>query len=181
MVTINVDTGLVLRSYKVEDAQPLFDAINASRSHLHPWLEWVDKTIKPAHSLQFIEQSIHQMEMQEALALGIFLNDKIVGGIGMHKWDLATRRAQIGYWLCADYQGQGIIHKCLVKFITFLFDKLGLNKIEIHFMPANKRSGKVAQQLGFKPEGIIRQSIIRNGLPQDVAIMGLLKSEWTLK
>ena len=76
MVSITVDNQLLLRSYNVDDAQELFEAVNNDRSHLHPWLDWVDKTTKPEHSLLFIEQSIHQLDTQEALALGIFITIK---------------------------------------------------------------------------------------------------------
>lgn len=178
MVSIAIDDTLQLCSYEVAHAQELFDAINHSRKHLNPWLDWVSKTTKPEHSLQFIQQSLHRQNMQEALALGIFDNGRIIGGIGMHNWDQETKRAQIGYWISAEQEGKGIISKCMTKFIEFLFDKIGLNKIEIHFLQANKRSAKVAAHMGFKVEGIIRQSIMRNGVPEDVVIAGLLKREW---
>ena len=178
MVSIIVDNNLLLRSYEPDDAQELFDVINNSRKHLHPWLAWVDKTTKPEHSLQFIQKSLQQLNNQEALELGIFHDGKIIGGVGMHNRDLETKRAQIGYWISKEYEGMGIVSRCLIKFIDFLFEKIGLNKIEIHFLPANKRSAKVATSLGYKVEGIIRQSIMRNGMPEDIVITGLLKSEW---
>jgi len=178
MVSLTIDNNILLRTYEVADAQELFDAVNHSRKHLNPWLEWVSKTTKPEHSLQFIQLSIHQLNTQEALALGIFENDKIIGGIGMHQWDQETKRAQVGYWLCPEYEGKGIISRSMIKFVEFLFDKIGLNKIEIHFLQSNKRSAKVAARMGFKVEGIIRQSIMRNGMPEDVVIAGLLKGEW---
>jgi len=96
----------------------------------------------------------------------------------MHHWDQATKKAQIGYWISKNYEGKGIINKCLTRFVDFLFGKIGLNKIEIHFMAANKRSAKVAERLGCKVEGIIRQSYLRNGKPEDIVITGLLKKEW---
>ncbi len=178
MATLIIDNNLTVRPYQVEEAKELFDIINNSRRHLHPWLNWVDQTTRPEHSLQFIQQSLHKLNTQDGLDLGIFYDGKIIGGLGMHHWELATKKAQIGYWLCQEQEGKGILNKCLVKFVSFLFEKIGLNKIEIHFIPANNRSAKVAQRLGFKTEGIIRQSIIRNGQPADVVIMGLLRSEW---
>ena len=118
------------------------------------------------------------MENQEGLALGIFYNETVIGGIGMHDWDLDTKKAQIGYWITGEYEGKGIIIKCLVPFIDYLFTKTGLNKIEIHYVTANKRSAKVAARLGFVLEGIIRQATMRNGMPEDLAISGMLRSEW---
>ena len=178
MVSINIEENLLLRSYQPDDAQELFSVINNSRQHLHPWLEWVDKTTRQEHSLQFIRQSMHHLHTQEALALGIFYNNKLVGGIGMHQWEQQTKKAQLGYWITKEYEGKGIINKCLSGFVTYLFDKIGLNKIEIHFISGNKRSAKVAERLGCKVEGIIRQSVLKNGKPEDIVIAGLLKSEW---
>lgn len=179
MVSITVDENLLLRSYTADDADELFHVIDSSRKHLHPWLDWVDKTIKPEHTRQFIQRSVQQSNNQEGLALGIFYDGKIVGGVGMHNWEHEIRRAQIGYWLSKEFEGKGVMKKCLAKFIEFLFDKAGLNKIEIHFLPGNKKSASVANALGFKVEGVIRQCIVRNGMPQDKVIAGLLKSEWT--
>lgn len=178
MVSIIVDNSLLLRSYVAGDAQELFNTVSSSRAHLHNWLDWVDKTTKVEHSLQFIQQSLHQLNTQEALALGIFYNDKLIGGMGMHHWDMVSKRAQVGYWISKEFEGMGIIHRSLVKFIDFLFKKIGLNKVEIHFVPTNKRSAAVAARLGCTVEGIIRQSVMRNGMPEDLVITGILKNEW---
>jgi len=178
LVSIIIDDNVLLRSYVVEDAPELFNAVNSSRNHLHGWLNWIAKTTRQEHSLQFIQQSMQQQHNQEALALGIFYNYKLIGGIGMHQWEHQTRKAQIGYWVSKEFEGQGIIIRSLHKFIDFLFEKIGLNKIEIHFVAANKRSAKVAERLGFTIEGVLRQSVVRNGMPEDLVVTGLLKSEW---
>lgn len=178
MVSILIDDNLLLRSYHVEDARDLFHAVNESRAHLRPWLIWVDSTTKQEHSLQFIQMSLQQQHSQEALALGIFYNRKIIGGIGMHQWDHVLEKAQLGYWISKEYEGQGIINKCMERFIDFIFDKVGLNKLEIHFIPSNKRSAATAERLGFKVEGVLRDSYVVNGVFTDIIITGLLKKEW---
>ncbi|MBN9483434.1 MAG: hypothetical protein BGO70_13210 [Bacteroidetes bacterium 43-93] len=178
MVSILIDDSLLLRSYQLEDAAELFRSVNESRAHLRPWLVWVDATQKQEHSMQFIQQSLVQQHNQEALALGIFHNRKIIGGIGMHHWDHVLEKAQLGYWISKEFEGRGIIHRCMLRFIDFLFDKVNLNKIELHFIPANKRSAAVAERLGFKIEGIIRDSYVQNGRFTDLVVTGLLKAEW---
>ncbi|WP_276132684.1 GNAT family N-acetyltransferase [Polluticoccus soli] len=178
MVSILIDNELLLRSFQPDDAPALFKAVDESRMHLRSWLRWVDATTKQEHILQFIQRTQQQLHNQQALELGIFHNRDIIGGIGMHDWDHLLKKAQLGYWIKKEYEGQGIINKCLVRFIDFLFEKPGLNKIEIHFMPANKRSAKVAERLGCKVEGVIRQSYFMNGRLEDLVITGLLKTEW---
>jgi len=178
MVSILIDDDTLLRSYTLDDANDLFLAVNNSRQHLRHWLNWVDKTTKPEHTLQFLQQSLQQLNNQEGIALGIFYRRHIIGGIGMHHWDHSLKKAQLGYWISKEHEGKGIIHTCLLRFVDFLFQKAGLNKIEIHFIPENTRSAKVAEALGCKVEGIIRQSHLKNGKLEDIIITGLLKSEW---
>jgi len=178
LVSIPVDTDILLRSFLPDDADHLFNVVNESRTHLAPWLAWVHNTTNPTHSKQFIETSIHKAEMQEELVLGIFCNDQIIGCLGMHNWDRTTRRAQIGYWLSKEYVGKGIINNSLSLFIDFLFSKLELNKLEIHFAAANQKSARVAENAGFRIEGIIRKATFRNGMADDLVMTGLLREEW---
>lgn len=175
-MTLQVDNDLLLRSYLMDDSEQLFDAVSRNRAHLSPWLNWVGKTTKVEHSRQFIEQSLQQQK--ESVAMGIFYENKLIGGIGMHQWDRDIKRAQVGYWLDKTYEGKGIMHKSLEYFISMLFEKIGLNKIEIHFVPGNKRSARVAEKLGFRMEGVIRQGILWNGMLEDIVVTGLLRTEW---
>src|SRR5690606_26124626 len=131
VVSILIDDDLVLRSFATEDAQDLFNVVNSSRDHLRPWLTWVDATTKPEHTLQFIQLSRAQQHNQEGLALGIIRRRHIIGSVGMHHWNHELKRAQLGYWIAAEYEGKGIIQKCLAAFVDFLFNKAGLNKLEI--------------------------------------------------
>ena len=181
MVSIIIDDELLLRTLQPADAQELFTLVHASREHLRPWLPWVDVTTDAGHSMQFIHQSIVNQNNQSGMALGIVYKGRLIGSMGMHNWDHALKKAQLGYWIAKEYQGRGVISACLKGFIGFLFGKVGLNKIEIQFIVSNKRSAAVAERLGFKVEGILRQSYILNGNYHDIAVTGMLKTEWVLR
>lgn len=179
MVSILIDDNLLLRSLQPKDADELFNAVNSSREHLRPWLPWVDMTTKPEYSLHYIQQALVQQNNQEAIALGIIYQRKLVGSVGMHNWDHDLKKAQLGYWIAKEFEGKGMMQTSLKSFIGFLFEKAGLNKVEIQFMVPNRRSAAVAERLGFKVEGIIRQSYILNGAYHDLVLTGLLKTEWS--
>ncbi|RYE19909.1 MAG: N-acetyltransferase [Sphingobacteriales bacterium] len=181
MVSILIDDDLILRSFTPEDAPSLFRAVDESRAHLRPWLRWVDATTKQEHIQQFIQRTMQQLNDQRALELGIVLNREIIGGLGMHEWDHMHKKAQVGYWIRKEHEGKGIVTRCLNRFLDFLFEKPGLNKIEIQFVPGNKRSAAIAQKLGFKIEGVLRQSYSMNGKLDDLVITGMLKNEWDAK
>jgi len=178
MVSILIDETIQLRSYRPDDAAELFRAISASRAHLRTWLSWTDHTTKQEHSLQFIQQSLQELQQQQSLALGIFHHLQIIGGIGMYNWDHRLKRAQVGYWIAKDFEGKGIVTICCRRFVDFLFEKLELHKIELHFAVSNRRSAAVAQRLGAKTEGVIRAGCLINGQPEDMVVTGILRNEW---
>ena len=180
MTSILIDDDLLLRTYKPEDAPELFRCINESRAHLRPFLNWVDATTKTEHSLQFIQAAIAQQAAGEAMALGIFLQEErqLIGGIGMHHWNHELKLAQVGYWIAHNCQGQGLMYRSAVRFLDFLFRKVGMNKIEMHIVPHNTRSLLLAGRLGAQTEGCIRQSLKVGGKLEDVIVTGILRSEW---
>ena len=178
MVSLTVNEQLVLRTYTRNDAPALFDLVNRNRAHLLPWLNWVEGTTRVEHSVEFIEGSRHEADTQQGLAMGVFLQGSLVGGVGMHQWHHQLKRAQIGYWIDKNREGQGIMYTSAASFVAFLFEKVGLNKVELHYAAPNTRSGKLAERLHFRVEGIIRQGMLRNGIIEDLVITGLLKDEW---
>ena len=178
MISIQVSDNLLLRTLYKEDAEELFLVVDANRQHLRHWLNWIDSNTTIEHTVQFIEHTLLQQETQEGFVLGIFLNNKLVGELGISNWNHSLKKAQIGYWLANECEGKGILSRCLAKFLDFLFDNVGLNKVELHFIQQNIRSAKVAERIGCKIEGLLRQSYLRHGQLEDLVIAGLLRSDW---
>lgn len=176
-MVLTVNEAIVLRNYVEEDAAALFAAVNENRAHLRPWLLWVDGTQKEEHSLEYIRAARQEQNDQRSIAFGIFKHERLIGGIGMHQWDQRLRKAQVGYWLAKTEEGKGTLSQCANVFLDYLFDRLQLNKVELHYLPANIRSGAVAQRLGFTVEGVLRDSFLMNGTFQDLVVAGLLKRE----
>lgn len=176
-MTIKIDDELLLRNYKEEDAPALYAAVEANRAHLRPWLLWVDGTQKEEHSLEYIRAARQEQEDQQSIAMGIFRGETLIGGLGMHQWDRRLRKAQLGYWLVKEEEGRGVMTRCAGAFLDYLFGQLDMNKIELHYLPGNSRSAATAQRLGFRVEGMLRDSFYINGALQDLVIAGLLKRE----
>ena len=178
MLRLTVSSNLFLRTYEEEDSAELFALVDRNRIHLRPWLVWVDATIKEAHSLEYIRAARQEQYDQKSVALGIFENDTLIGGIGMHQWDQRLRKAQIGYWLAKDAEGKGILKSSAITFINYLFSNLNLNKIELQYLIKNSRSEAAAKNLGFVTEGILRDHFLMNGIFHDIVTTGLLQREW---
>lgn len=177
-MTIRIDEHLLLRTFQPYDAQELFDCVQANRAHLREFLPWVNTTLRPQHSLEYIQQTLVQATAQQGIALAILLDDRIIGSIGLHDWNHYLKKVQIGYWLSKEQEGKGIMLRVATAFISRIFEQLSLNKVEIHFLPYNTRSGELTRRLGAKVEGVLRDSILINGAFEDVVVTGILRKEW---
>jgi RimJ/RimL family protein N-acetyltransferase len=58
--------------------------------------------------------------------------------------------------------------------ITFGFERLSLQRIYAHHMVRNPASGRVMEKAGMQREGVLRRHFYRWGIPEDVAIWGVL-------
>jgi RimJ/RimL family protein N-acetyltransferase len=75
-------------------------------------------------------------------------------------------------------RGKGIISEALPLFISYFFDLYPINRLQLCTDVDNIPSKKIAEKLGFKHEGILRQSMFHRGKYVDVDIYSLLRDEW---
>ena len=82
----------------------------------------------------------------------------IIGAIGCHPIDWANRHCSIGYWIDAGDQRKGLVTRCCASMLDYLFDNVGLHRVEIRCGTANTRSCAIPQRLGFTREGVCFQA-----------------------
>ena len=92
---------VLLRPYRVDDAEQLFAAIDESRDHLRPWVTWVlnNRTVDDVRDYCIRSQASWLLRTE--LVLGIFdaASGRYLGGIELHDPDWQLRAFEIGYWL----------------------------------------------------------------------------------
>ncbi len=172
MFSIKIDDDLELRALVEEDADELFTLIEHNREYLREWLTWADDNKSVEDSKEFIRSSLGQS------ASGIWYNGNLVGVIGYGTIDQPNRKASIGYWLGACFQGRGLMTRACRAMIEHSFTGLGINRVEIHCAAENKRSRAIPERLGFVQEGVIQQGQWLYDRFVDLVIYGMLASEW---
>ena len=75
-------------------------------------------------------------------------------------WDRYHQRAEIGYGLAKDCWGLGLAQEAIRAVLRFGFEKMALNRIEIWTSAANLRSLRLAERLGFRRDGSLRDRIL---------------------
>jgi ribosomal-protein-serine acetyltransferase len=153
---------VVVRPYRMEDAEALFDAVAESRAHLLPWLPWA------AAGHQRIEQTRETIARFTAswllredfpVALCDAASGRYVGGSGLHPRDWDARVFEIGYWVRASAQGKGYITEATRLLTEFAARSLGANRVFIQCDARNTRSAAVPQRLGFTHEATLRNNL----------------------
>ena len=84
------------------------------------------------------------------------------------------RRAELGYWLGVPYWNLGYMTEAAEALVAHGFSLLNLHKIEAMHLARNPASGRVMEKIGMTREGLLRGHVFKNGVPEDLAVYGLL-------
>lgn len=178
--TQRIETNrLILRKITTNDASDMFNNWT-SDVEVARYLTWdVHKTIEDTKEII----SIWEQELEEngCYRWCIELKDinEVIGTIDVIKLNINIESALIGYCMSRKYWNQGIMTEALIEVEKFLFERVGLNRIEAYFDIRNPASGKVMEKAGMSFEGTKRQGAKDNkGNYCDISMYAILKSDW---
>lgn len=178
MVEIRVDDDILLRWPTMADAEDIFALIDSNREHLGRWVPWVYAIRTVDDERQWVQGRMKAQEEHSGTPPLIIYQDSIVGSVGTDSIDALRKSCEIGYFLAESLQGRGIVTRACSDLLTYIFDTLRMNRVQIRAMPHNKRSIAIPERLGFVYEGVQRQAQLLNGQFHDFAVYSMLASEW---
>ncbi len=181
MFSRQVNKNIELRVFELRHANELNELIEKNFCHIKKWSVWLkdDRSIENTHA--FIKRNQTQFAENEGFAVGIWFAGKMAGQIEYNYIDWNNRKTEIGFWLGEVFQGKGLVTKSCRVLIDYAFNRLKLNRVEMQCGAENIKSRKIAEKLGFREEGIIRQSAWLHDRFVDFVIYGMLVSEWKNK
>ncbi len=171
------DGDLVLRTLDNADVGPLFTLIDAERERLGRFLPWVEETRTERDTLRFIEDAADERRRRRSLVLGIVIGGALGGTIGLHYVDWFDRSAEIGYWITSTLEGRGYVTRATRRLIMVAFGPAGLHRLVIRCAIDNARSRRVAERLGFRLEGMLREAQWVGGRFVDQHLLALLRTD----
>ena len=141
----------VVRKYEPADAKALVIAVTESCEHLRPWMPWIKfEPQTMTQRAELIKVWNEAWEQRTEFVMGIFLDDRVVGGTGLHlRGDVNT--VDIGYWMHVDYIGKGIatrVSGALTETAFAIWPEI--DTVVIVHDEVNIASGKVPARLGFE-------------------------------
>lgn len=169
---------LILRRFTVADAQAMF--VNwASDPEVTRFLSWPAHTSPEVSRRVLADWTAHYCEdtyYQWAIVLKAF-GDVPIGSIAVVSRDDVTQKAHIGYSLGRRWWNQGIMSEALRAVMDYLFDEVGVRRIDARHDPNNPASGAVMRKCGMRYEGTQRRADWNNQGVCDVSWYGILAED----
>ncbi|MGE5333962.1 MAG: GNAT family N-acetyltransferase, partial [Nitrososphaerota archaeon] len=149
---------VVVRPYRLDDADAIFAAVEESRQHLWPWLPWVEQHQTIEDTREFILRTQAEWLLRENMTVGFFEagSGRYLGGSGLHVRGWNIPAFEIGYWIRASAEGHGYVAETVRLLADFAFESLGAQRVMIRCDARNTRSAAVAERLGFVREAHLR-------------------------
>jgi ribosomal-protein-serine acetyltransferase len=154
----------------------LWRATQESLSELRPWLYWA-RSNDLGERMAFVQASMAAWEAGTDWVFALLLEGDAVGTIGLHEFDRTLEQAELGYWLRTDLGGRGLMTEAARAVVGFGFGDLSLHRIELHVAPGNVASLKVAERVGFRREGLLRDGSRGADGWHDAYVYGLLAGD----
>jgi len=170
---------LVLRPFVLADAECMYRNW-ASDDAVTQYLMW------PSHSSVAVSRKVleewtasysNAAYYQWAIALKENSNEPIGSISVVNEIDDTIRMAHIGYCIGRKWWHKGITSEASTRVMQFLFDEVGVNRIESRHDPRNPHSGAVMKKCGMRYEGTLRQADWNNQGLCDASYYALLSKE----
>lgn len=167
-----------MRLVKVRDSKAMERLILGNREWLRPW-----EATNPEGPTSFdiraqIRMLLKQMDNNTCLPFVIEEHGEIVGQLNVANILFGSvSSCVIGYWVAPEVAGRGITPTAVALVCDYLFNVVGIHRIEIDIRPENLSSLRVVEKLGFRYEGLKERYIHINGAWRDHYIFALTHEE----
>jgi len=178
MAILSVTTRhLSLRPPEIGDAEALLRLMTPAISR---WTAtWPDQ-VAMVEARWRIERALAANEDGSGLNYHIHLEPTgpMIGGVGCGVKGGGVGRAELGYWIGEEFQGHGYIGEALMPFVSAVFAKLGVERIEAGTQPDNVASKAVLKRLGFQATGSRKLFVTNRQREETTDYFELARSNW---
>ncbi|MFW9783839.1 MAG: GNAT family N-acetyltransferase [Candidatus Heimdallarchaeota archaeon] len=182
-IPLKVETPrLIIRKYELGDGKDLFQLLESgnNREYLKEHNDEATN-VKTEEEAELRIQGLSKDWIERTrFVMGVWLKSskKYIGQIWIepNKWEVPS--FELGWYLEKSLQRQGFASEAAKACIEFIFNNLLAHKIIVITRDDNPRSAKLAERLGFKKEGHLREhSVKKDGSRVGLQYYGLLKTD----
>lgn len=173
------DGTILLRQYREEDIDALYEAARESVTETSPWLPWCHPEYTRGESEAWIRSRPEAWEKETEYTFAVFdsSSGKFLGSCGIHSITRTHQFGAIGYWVRTSATGKGVATRATRLTARFGFEELGLCRIEILVATGNDASMRIAEKVGAHKEGLLRKRIMIRDKMFDATLYALFQED----
>ena len=151
--------NFILSAFESSQAPLLFNLIDSNRSRLEAFFSGTVSQTKNLEDTINYSKLIDKRQAEKSY-FPFIISDKVsgafIGLVDVKNIDWSVPKAEIGYFIDKNYEGQGIISKALAAVVDYIVEKYSFKKLLCRANSQNLGSIHVALKNGFEFEGTIR-------------------------
>jgi ribosomal-protein-alanine N-acetyltransferase len=167
---------VTLRELRQSDAASLFGLLTT---------EEVSRFISPPPSTiegfeRFIAWTLRQRSAGIYICYAVTLrgSDTAIGIFQVRQLETDFRAAEWGFAIGSPFWGTGVFQESAELVLEFVFETLGVHRLEARAAVLNGRGNGALQKLGAVQEAILRKSFKCNGQYIDQVLYSILDDDW---
>ncbi len=168
--------GATLRELRPSDAASLMELLTTAE---------VTRFISPPpQSIEgfqrFIAWTLHEQACGRYICFGIVPDgcQDAVGIIQIRQLEPGFGTAEWGFAIGRPFWGTGLFYSTAHAVMRFVFDEVGVHRLEARAAVANGRGNAALRKLGAVSEGLLRKSFLRNGQYLDQVLWAIVADDW---
>lgn len=177
--TVELETErLILRRYTREDAAAMYRNW-ASDGEVTKFLTWPTHP-NPEITQMVIDDWISHYDQENYYHWAIIVKEngaEPIGDIAVVQLMDFIEGAEIGYCISRNWWHQAVTSEALGAVMDYLFDVVGMNRVQACHDVNNPNSGGVMKKCGMKFEGMLRQAGKNNQGIVDVCYWGQIRAD----
>jgi len=154
----------ILRNWLLTDAESLQH--HANNPKVAGCL--LDRFPNPYTMKDAVDWVTFNQDQNPVVNFAIAVDNSVVGGIGLEfRADIYRKTPLLGYWLSESYWDRGIMTEAVKLITQYAFEQLDVICIQANPLSKNTKSVRVLEKAGYQQQGIIKQSVIKDGEVMD--------------
>lgn len=169
----------LLRPLQLSDAEHIIPFVLADPQ---TWFYSLNAPTDEASMMDYIKTAVDNRTNNKEYPFIVF--DKkanaYAGSTRFYDIQPVYKTTQLGFtWYGKNFRQTGLNRHCKLLLFSFVFEKWGLERVELRADARNERSINAMKAIGCTPEGILRSHLPNNeGGRRDSLVLSILKNEW---
>jgi [ribosomal protein S5]-alanine N-acetyltransferase len=133
-----------------------------------------------AKEKKWVDELIFDNSKNIYLAICLKETSEMVGYTGIRDIDWRNRKVEWTALVIGDREcrSKGYATEATLLLLDYVFLELGIHRLTGYSLKSNKSSLKLFEKLGFKQDGVLRESVFKSNSYHDNIVFSLLKYEY---